>query len=164
MSSFIWELEKLRRRLGLDDAQLKEAVKLLTRKTRGLKQQQYTGEITVARKKRRETLKREYLTKIAELAELLTAHPEKSSACTDSFKTVPLGYLILNDLVTYWLRQVSEDATLSEDDFDHIEAARFHSASIEGFDVDSPRRRALMRHHIQMLENEIKLLKEKTTP
>src|ERR1700741_4100509 len=108
MSSFILELEKLRRRHEIGDEELKEAVKQLTRKSRGLKQQDYTGQITTARKKRRETLKTEYLKKIAELAELMVAFPGDLSACAVSLNSVPLGHLILLDIAACCLRQTSE--------------------------------------------------------
>src|SRR5215472_1186215 len=97
MSDFLWELEKLRRRSGVDEEKFKEAVKELTRKPRGAKEQKDSEhlaeiragssakevaadkgvsnatEIRLARKNRRATLTALYQEKIEEFVELTAA-------------------------------------------------------------------------------------------
>src|SRR5215472_7732809 len=68
---FLWELEKLRRRFGLDAEELRSAVRELTRKQRGIKQQERTGEITRARKNRIAARQIKYWGTIEELADLV---------------------------------------------------------------------------------------------
>jgi hypothetical protein len=92
-TSFLWELEKLRRRLGVQDQELKETVKELTRKPRGAKPQNDdenlarirggaslrevasdrglsdAAQIKLARKNRRASREREYWKYIEELVD-----------------------------------------------------------------------------------------------
>jgi hypothetical protein len=68
---FLWELEKLRRRFGVDAEELRLATRELTRKPRGLKEQRHTGEITLARKQRRASREFEYWKNLEELVDLV---------------------------------------------------------------------------------------------
>jgi len=181
MSDFLWELEKLRRRSGVDEEKFKEAVKELTRKPRGAKEQKDSEhlaeiragssakevaadkglsnatEIRLARKNRRATLTALYQEKIEEFVELTAAlgsvaGKEWLDRLRDAAAEYPLGHLILADVVASNTRRALEGGNLSADDTDYVEAARFYLAMIDGMGVNNPRRRGAVRSHVRVLD------------
>ena len=189
MSSFLWELEKLRRRFGIDDEELKQAAKQLTRRPRGAKEQEdsehlaqiRTGssikkvaaakglsdaaEIRLARKNRRATSKTLYQEKIEEFVERTTALGSVAGAAwvdrlREAAKDCPFAHLILADVAASHLRRVLEGGRLSADDADHVEGGRFHLTMMDGTEVDSPRRRSAIPAQIRVLDAILQQLKK----
>jgi hypothetical protein len=181
MSDFLWELEKLRRRHGIDDEKLKEAVKELTRKPRGAKEQKDSeyleqiragssakkvaaqkglsdaAEIRIARKNRRAKSTALYQEKIEEFAELTRALGSVAGkAWIDQLKEAaaecPLSYLILGDVAASNIRWVLEGGRLSAEETDHVEGARFYLSMIDAIGLDAPRRRSAVRAQVRVLD------------
>ena len=80
--------------------------------------------------------------------------PEVRSAAIDTIAAVEATYMpgynfILPDIADCCLRR-----TQSSD----LEGARFHLASIEGIDLDSPTRRKIIRAQTQVLEKVLRQL------
>jgi hypothetical protein len=179
---FLWELESLRRRFGVEDDDFRAAVKQLTRKPRGAKPQDDSqnlalisagvslsqvatekglsdaAQIKLGRKSRRAWLRSQYLQKIDEISDLIVPlSPEVRSAAIDTIAAVEATYLpgynfILLDIADCCLRRTQRS---------DLEGARFRLASIEGIDLDSPTRRKIIRAQIQVLE---KVLRQLRTP
>jgi hypothetical protein len=181
MSDFLWELEKLRGRYGIDDEELKEAVKELTRKPRGAKEQKDSEhlaqiragssakkvaaenslsgatEIRIARKNRRAKLTALYQEQIEEFVELtaalgFVAAKEWVDRLREAAAECPLGHLILGDVAASNARRVLEGGRLSAEDTDHVEGARFQLSLIDNIGLDNPRRRSAVRTQVRVLD------------
>ena len=151
---FLWELEKLRRRFGLDAEELRLAVRELTRKQRGIKQQEHTGEITRARKNRIAARQIKYWGTIEELADLVGDDSLKGKAIVDRLAKMlqgdPMAHAILLDVAECLQRRVLRDNNISDLDRDHLERAAFHQRTFEP--PDGTGRRKLLAAHMRIVE------------
>jgi len=164
---FLWELEKLRRRLGVDAEELRLATRELTRKPRGLKEQRHTGEITLVRKQRRASRELEYWKNLEELVDLVGDDVLKGKEIVDRLDELLRGdsmdHAVLLDFADCLLRRVITRNNISDSDIDHVERGRFHLGRMEG--PDTPRRRKLLASQISVLETLLRELRaaRKTT-
>jgi len=164
---FLWELEKLRRRLGVDAEELRLATRELTRKPRGLKEQIHTGEITRARKQKRASRELEYWKNLEELVDLVGDDVLKGKEIVDRLDELLRGdsmdHAVLLDFADCLLRRVITRNNISDSDIDHVERGRFHLGRMEG--PDTPRRRKLLASQISVLETLLRELRaaRKTT-
>jgi len=164
---FLWELEKLRRRFGVDAEELRLATRELTRKPRGLKEQRHTGEITLARKQRRASRELEYWKNLEELVDLVGDDSLKGKEIVDRLvellRGASMAHTVLSDFADCLLRRVITRNNISDLDIDHVERGRFHLERIEG--PDAPRRRKLLASQISVLETLVRELRaaRKTT-
>ena len=156
---FLWELEKLRRRLGVDAEELRLATRELTRKPRGLKEQRHTGEITLVRKQRRASRELEYWKNLEELVDLVGDDVLKGKEIVDRL----VDHAVLPDFADCLLRRVITRNNISDSDIDHVKRGRFHLGRMEG--PDTPRRRKLLPSQISVLETLLRELRaaRKTT-
>ena len=164
---FLWELEKLRRRFGVDAEELRLATRELTRKPRGIKEQRHTGEITLARKQRRASRELEYWKNLEELVDLVGDDVLKGKEIVDRLDELLRGdsidHAVLLDFADCLLRRVITRNNISDSDIDHVERGRFHLGRMEG--PDTPRRRKLLPSQISVLETLLRELRaaRKTT-
>jgi len=164
---FLWELEKLRRRLGVDAEELRLATRELTRKPRGLKEQRHTGEITLVRKQRRASRELEYWKNLEELVDLVGDDVLKGKEIVDRLDELLRGdsmdHAVLLDFADCLLRRVITRNNISDSDIDHVKRGRFHLGRMEG--SDTPRRRKLLPSQISVLETLLRELRaaRKTT-
>jgi hypothetical protein len=160
---FLWELEKLRRRFGVDGDELKLAVRELTRKRRGLTPQNYTEEITRARKNRREARQLIYWTYLEELVDLSGIDSLKGKVIvgrlTELLRDDPTPHAVLLDFADCLLRRVLSDNDIWDSDRDHLERAGFHYKEFEP--PDGPRRRKLLGSQMKVLETLLRELHTK---
>ena len=156
---FLWELEKLRRRFGVDAEELRLATRELTRKPRGLKEQRHTGEITRARKQKRASRELEYWKNLEELVDLVEDDALKGEEIVDRL----VDHAVLPDFADCLLRRVITRNNISDSDIDHVKRGRFHLGRMEG--PDTPRRRKLLASQISVLETLLRELRaaRKTT-
>ena len=158
---FLWELEKLRRRFGVDAEELRLATRELTRKPRGLKEQRHTGEITLARKQRRASRKLEYWKNLEELVDLVGDDSLKGKETVDRLAELlrgdPLAHAVLSDFADCLLRRVITGNNISDSGIDHLERGRFHLERMEG--PDAPRRRKLLASQISVLQTLVRELR-----
>ena len=156
---FLWELEKLRRRFGVDAEELRLATRELTRKPRGLKEQRHTGEITLVRKQRRASRELEYWKNLEELVDLVEDDALKGEEIVDRL----VDHAVLPDFADCLLRRVITRNNISDSDIDHVKRGRFHLGRMEG--PDTPRRRKLLASQISVLETLLRELRaaRKTT-
>jgi hypothetical protein len=164
---FLWELEKLRRRFGVDGEGLRSATRELTVKRRGLKAQRHTGEITFERKTRRVAREQEYWKSVEEIVDCIIDESVKGKAIVNRLvellKHDPKGHYVLRDLTDSLLNRVIKDNNISDSDRDHLEASRFHLEKIEGA-PDSPGRRKYLAAHLRAIKTLLRELRvEKTT-
>jgi hypothetical protein len=150
---FLWELEKLRRRFGVDAEELRLATRELTRKPRGLKEQRHTGEITLERKQRRASRDLEYWKNLEELVDIVEDDSLKGKETVDRLVELlrgdPMAHAVLKDFTDCLLRRVITHNNISDSDIDHLERGRFHLERIEG--PDAPGRRKLLASQISVL-------------
>ena len=164
---FLWELEKLRCRFGVDADELRLATRELTRKPRGLKEQIHTGEITRARKQKRASRELEYWKNLEELVDLVGDDVLKGKEIVDRLDELLRGdsmdHAVLLDFADCLLRRVITRNNISDSDIDHVERGRFHLGRMEG--PDTPRRRKLLASQISVLETLLRELRaaRKTT-
>jgi hypothetical protein len=162
---FLWELEKLRRRFGLDGEELRSATWELTRKRRGLKAQPHTGEVTLERKKRRASREDKYQKKLEELAELIVDDFVKGKAIVDRLIELlpgdPMAHAVLTDFAYCLLRRVITRNNISDSDRDHLETGSFLLDRIEG--PDAPERRRLLAGQISAVETLLRELRTDRT-
>ena len=158
---FLWELEKLRRRLGVDAEELRLATRELTRKPRGLKEQRHTGEITLVRKQRRASRELEYWKNLEELVDLVGDDVLKGKEIVDRLDELLRGdsmdHAVLLDFADCLLRRVITRNNISDSDIDHVKRGRFHLGRME--DPDTPRRRKLLASQISVLETLLRELR-----
>jgi len=150
---FLWELEKLRRRFGVDAEELRLATRELTRKPRGLKEQIHTGEITRARKQKRASRELEYWKNLEELVDLVEDDALKGEEIVDRL----VDHAVLPDFADCLLRRVITRNNISDSDIDHVKRGRFHLGRME--DPDTPRRRKLLASQISVLETLLRELR-----
>ena len=150
---FLWELEKLRRRFGLDGEALRLATLELTRKQRGLKEQYHTGEITCDRKNRRASRQHKYWRNLEELVDLFGDDAVKGKAIVDRLAELlrgdPMAHAVLIDFSDCLCRRVMSHNKISDSDRDHLERAGFHMERIER--PDGPRRRKLLAGQVRVV-------------
>ena len=150
---FLWELEKLRCRFGVDADELRLATRELTRKPRGLKEQIHTGEITRARKQKRASRELEYWKNLEELVDLVEDDALKGEEIVDRL----VDHAVLPDFADCLLRRVITRNNISDSDIDHVKRGRFHLGRME--DPDTPRRRKLLASQISVLETLLRELR-----
>ena len=183
-TTFLWELEKLRRRMGVQDEELKETVKELTRKPRGAKPQNDdeslarirggaslkelasdrrlsdAAQIKLARKNRRASREREYWKYIEELCDSFSDQMMENKAKIDRVAEAlggdPAAHAVLMDLADCLVRRVLEGEGLWDLDRDHLERARFYASGIER--PDGPLRRRTLAGQINAVKTAIREL------
>jgi hypothetical protein len=165
---FVWELEKLRRRFGVDDDELRTAAKRLGRKRRGVKpynDDQYlskmqdgasapevaksidcrgahAAEIRISRKNRKLNLEAEYWEIIDNFVGLFV--PLSSENRYIYSKRLQIAappstpHLIALDIAGRSVEWALATESLTADDRDHAEAMRFYLTLIHNIDRDAP--------------------------
>ena len=167
---FVWELEKLRRRFGVDGDELRAAAKQLHRKRRGVKPYNddkylskvrdgasvlevarsvggggaHAAEIRITRKNRKLKLEAHYWRIIEDFVDLFVMIPtQKRYIYAKRLRTVgppSAPHLIELDIAGRCLERASATDSLAEDDRDRVEAARFYPTMIHNIDRDVPAR------------------------
>jgi hypothetical protein len=183
-TTFLWELEKLRRRMGIQEQELKETVKRLTRKPRGAKPQNDdenlarirggaslqelasdrglsdAAQIKLARKNRRASREQEYWKYIDELCdsfgEQMTENRAKIDRVAEALRGDPTAHAVLMDIADCLVRRVLEGDRVSDSDRDHLERARFHTGRIER--PDGPLRRRTLAGQINAVKTVLREL------
>lgn len=126
-------------------------------------------ETRIYRKNRKQTLISQYWDKINEIAELtikLSLSPTELKRYTELLKKAgppSAPHLIMLDMLMCHGEHVLADDSLSADDRDHLERARFHGRMIRNSDLDNPVRREKLNDRIQMLEAILRELRAKST-
>jgi hypothetical protein len=161
---FVWELEKLRRRFGVDGDEFRSAVRELTRKQRGLKPQDYTEEITRSRKNRRASRELEYRRNLEELADSFGGDSQKGKAIvdrlTDLLRGDPMAHAVLCDFADCLRCRVVNSNNILDSDKDHLEQLGFYLRGIES--PDAPGRRKLLAAHIKVIGTVLRELRKNT--
>jgi hypothetical protein len=163
---FVWELEKLRRRFGVDGDELRAAAKQLHRKRRGVKpynDDKYlskmrdgasavevarsiggcnadAAEIRITRKNRKLKLEADYWEIIDDFVDLFVMIPtEKRYIYAKRLRTVAppsAPHLIELDIAGRCLERALATDSIAGDDRDFTEAARFYLTMIHNVDRD----------------------------
>jgi hypothetical protein len=183
---FSWELEKLRRKFGVGDEELKEEVRKATLKPRGAKPQRNDADlariragasvrtiaveknlsnstkILLGRKNKRAVRVDEYWQCLDQLIDLSGDEFSKSKAIVDRLKEllrdVPRGAVVLLDFAACLQQRGLRANHLLPSDRDNLEAAAFHHKQIEA--PDDPGRRDFLARQIRVLKKVIQEAQE----
>ena len=162
--TFLRKFDELRREFGIDDSVLKEYVKILTRRQRGRQPKNETGKITRYRKKTIANRRDEYEQKLEEYVDALhsTSFSHKEyEAHHNEISKVERGYMIHTDIARVVARRHLKSGSLPPDDVEKLKEALYYAMLAP--DIDSPRRRDLMRVHIKALDDALQRLRRKIT-